>query len=34
MYTTGKVPDFDNLLELGLKNISKAHWNLSTKKTF
>ena len=32
MYTTGKVPDFDNLLELGLKNISKAHWNLSTKK--
>ena len=29
MKTTGNVPDFDNLSDLGLKNINTAHWNLS-----
>ena len=32
MKTTGKVPDFDNLSDLGLKNIATAHWNLSIEK--
>ena len=29
MKTTGNVPDFDNLSDLGLVNIDTAHWNLS-----
>ena len=32
MKTTGNVPDFDNLSDLGLLNIGTAHWNLSTEK--
>ena len=32
MKTTGNVPDFDNLSDLGLSNIDTAHWNLSTEK--
>ena len=29
MKTTGNVPDFDNLSDLGLLNIGTVHWNLS-----
>ena len=29
MKTTGNVPDFDNLSDLGLVNIDTAHWNLN-----
>ena len=32
MKTTGKMPDFDNLSDLGLNNIATAHWNLSIEK--
>ena len=32
MKTTGNVPDFDNLSDLGLSNIDTAHCNLSTEK--
>ena len=32
MKTTGKMPDFDNLSDLGLNNIGTAHWNLSPEK--
>ena len=29
MKTTGNVPDYDNLSDLGLLNIGTVHWNLS-----
>ena len=32
MKTTGKMPDFDNLSDLGLNNVATAHWNLSIEK--
>ena len=29
---TGKLPDFNDLSKLGIKNITKTNWNLSPKE--
>ncbi|MAW83064.1 MAG: phosphoenolpyruvate carboxykinase (ATP) [Crocinitomicaceae bacterium] len=32
MKISGKLPDFNDLSNLGIKNISSVHWNLTTKE--
>ena len=32
MKINGKLPDFNDLSNLGIKNISNVHWNLTTKE--
>ena len=32
MKMTGKLPDFNDLSKLGIKNITKTNWNLSPKE--
>ena len=32
MKICGKLPDFNDLSNLGIKNISSVHWNLTTKE--
>ena len=32
MNISGKLPDFNDLSNLGIKNISSIHWNLTKKE--